>query len=118
MTKERIGKIQRWILINAYQNDRLTKAHVLGDFLGLETTEYRDEHYGTHFKALGSYYEGYDWESGAKSNRAHASYSRTVYNMKRKNLINLTKFYGPNTDEFTLTEKGRIKAERILNVKP
>ena len=96
MSKERLSKLQKWILSECYKNNELRKREIYKRFFGLQ---------------LG-YYDSGKHVSSELYNSIAVILSRSLKRMKEKGLIMLS--YPSWKRSLILTEKGTERAKSLL----
>ena len=132
MAKERLSKLQKWILVQTYKLEILHDPSVVGKVnRGFHRyITMGDEYYANHIFAY-KYFEPWIYEYyyqlspkyGDNQNnlkeyrKAHVTVYRAINNMEDKGLIVVGRYYLYKMKNWGLTEKGKAAAEKLLNVK-
>jgi len=120
MAKERLSKLQKWILIEAYKNKRewegtfgkrdiyeLSKYTIYEDYFNIDTKN----------KGYGGIFGGFDFvDKGPRTQKIKVILSRSLWNLKKKGYIELDLFRKKFMTNIELTENGIKKASELLNV--
>ena len=132
MAKERLSKLQKWILMQTYKLEVLHDSGVVGkaNRHWHHYTVIGDALYKNHRLAY-RYFEPWIYENYYKIspkygdnqqnlkeyNKAHVTVHRAINNMEDKGLIDVSRYYVYKMKNWGLTEKGKGIAEQLLNVK-
>jgi len=132
MARERLSKLQKWILMQTYKLEVLHDSSVVGKANSHfhRYTVRGDALYANHSHAY-RYFEPWIYEhyfqlstkygdsqhSLNEYNKAHVTVHRAINNMDVKGLIDVTRYYRYKMKNWGLTEKGKSVAEKLLNVK-
>lgn len=123
MAKERLSKLQRWILSESYKLNILRNGSVVGwkssHSYRLGTTGYKshiDEDltyqyfecwiYENYYGFRNSYGSGISRTPAYK--RAHVTVTRTIQNMEQKGLICVNQYLSYNMKNWRITAKGTV----------
>jgi len=132
MVKERLSKLQKWILEQTYKLEVLHDSSVVGTtysfyhklsikgdvgWVGHRLTyRYFEPWIYEHYYKLSLKY-GDNYDNLKAYRKAHVTVHRTINNMEDKGLIDVSRYYAYKMKNWGLTEKGLGVAKQLLNVK-
>jgi len=132
MAKERLSKLQKWILEQTYKLEVLHDSSVVGTANGCyhklavsgdaiwanhsHMYRYFEPWIYEHYYQLSMNY-GDNQQNQKEYNKAHVTVHRAINNMEDKGLIDVSRYCVYKMKNWGLTEKGKRMAEQLLNVK-
>jgi len=132
MAKERLSKLQKWILEQTYKLEVLHDSSVVGKVFSFYhklsvrgdvvwaghrlTYRYFEPWIYEHYYQLSPKY-GDNQHNLKDYRKAHVTVHRTINNMEDKGLIDVSRYYVYKMKNWGLNEKGKAVAEKLLNVK-